>query len=65
MHNKTTILTSTASGSQNTPGEKDAFYGLQVVPELIVSAVLLGLNNRSVFVAGPWGDRLRDHKPRN
>ena len=44
------------------PGEKDIFYVLQVVPELIVSAALLGINGRTVFASGLWGDRPKDPK---
>ncbi|EKM54314.1 uncharacterized protein PHACADRAFT_185257 [Phanerochaete carnosa HHB-10118-sp] len=51
MGNKTTSLISTAPGSDNTPAEKTAFYLFQVVPELITSATLLGINAKEVFSA--------------
>jgi hypothetical protein len=49
MGNHTTSLISMAPGSDNTPAEKAAFYVFQVVPEVITSGVLLGINAKEFF----------------
>jgi len=62
---ETTSLISTAPGSQNTPGEKAAFYILHIVPEWISVLVLLSCNVRDVFGTGMFGDtRFRDETER-
>lgn len=61
---QTTSLTSTAPGSQNTPGEKALFYVLQIAPEYVCLASLLSVNMKSMFGTGMWGDRLKDPKPK-
>jgi len=60
MWNTTTSLTSTAPGSQNTPGEKAAFYIFHIVPEWISLLTLLSFNVRDVFGTGMFSDRARD-----
>ncbi|TFK20922.1 hypothetical protein FA15DRAFT_673031 [Coprinopsis marcescibilis] len=65
MHNTTTALDSTAPGSLNTPGAKAAFYVLHVLPEWLVSAILLGCNVRKTFGTGMFGDwRGHDETPK-
>ena len=49
MGNRTTSLISTVSRSNNTPGEKAAFYVFQAVPEVVTSSVLLVINAKEVF----------------
>lgn len=60
MHNWTTSLTSTVSGSQNTAGEKAAFYIFQTVPELVTGGILLVCDVKTLFVTGVWGDSSRE-----
>ncbi|EKM54323.1 uncharacterized protein PHACADRAFT_258105 [Phanerochaete carnosa HHB-10118-sp] len=62
MANSTTSLTSTASGSQNTPGEKAAFYVFQALAEFAPCVVLLTINMKTMFGTGYFGDRLMDPK---
>ncbi|EKM54322.1 uncharacterized protein PHACADRAFT_210132 [Phanerochaete carnosa HHB-10118-sp] len=62
MTNSTTSLTSTTSGSQNTPGEKAAFYVFQVLPEFAPCVVLLIVNMKTMFGTGNFGDRIMDPK---
>ena len=62
--NWTTSLTSTAVGSQNTGGEKAAFYVLQALPEFVVSAALLSVNSKTLFHTGNWGDQWSDKSPK-
>lgn len=64
MSNWTTSLTSTLPGSQNSPGDKAAFYILQAVPETVVNAALLLVNMKSMFETGNFGDRMWDPKPK-
>jgi len=52
LNTDTTSLTSTERGSQNTTGEKVAFYVLQAAPEFLASAVLLLTNVKTMFGAG-------------
>lgn len=52
----TTSLTSTAPGSQNTPGEKTAFYILRAAPEALVCAIIMSLDVRNMFGTGIKGD---------
>ncbi|EKM54334.1 uncharacterized protein PHACADRAFT_258120 [Phanerochaete carnosa HHB-10118-sp] len=60
MHNWTTSLTSMALGSQNTAGEKAAFYIFQALPEVAAAALLMVPNIRELFSTGMWGDRSTD-----
>lgn len=60
----TSALTSTAPGSQNTPGEKTAFYAIQALAEFAAAALLLGVNIRAMFGTGPWGDPFWEPQPR-
>ena len=60
LHNTTTDLVSTAPGSQNTGGEKAAFYILQALPELVINAALVAINVRVMYNTGPWGDKNKD-----
>jgi len=65
MRTTTTSLTSTASGSQNTPAEKAAFYIFHILPEYISVLILLSCNVRDVFGTGMFGDRrFRDETQR-
>jgi hypothetical protein len=65
MSTTTTSLTSTASGSQNTPAEKAAFYIFHILPEYISVLILLSCNVRDVFGTGMFGDRrFRDETQR-
>ncbi|EKM54321.1 uncharacterized protein PHACADRAFT_210131 [Phanerochaete carnosa HHB-10118-sp] len=58
----TTSLISTASGSQNTSGEKAAFYVFQALPELAPCVALLIVNMKTTFETGNFGDGIRDPK---
>lgn len=62
IRNWTTSLTSTAPGSQNTHGEKLAFYVLRAAPEALVSGILLGPDVRNIFGTGIKGDPFNDPK---
>jgi len=65
MKTMTTSLISTASGSQNTPAEKAAFYIFHIVPEWISVLILLSCNVRDIFGTGMFGDhRFRDETQR-
>ena len=65
MSTTTTSLVSTASGSQNTPAEKAAFYIFHILPEYISVLLLLSSNVRDVFGTGMFGDRrFRDETQR-
>jgi hypothetical protein len=65
MSTTTTSLISTASGSQNTPAEKAAFYIFHILPEYISVLILLSCNVRDVFGTGMFGDRrFRDETQR-
>ena len=64
MRDVTTSVSSTAPGSQNTPGEKALFYVLQVVPEFACVGALLCVNMKRMYGTGTWGDRLKDPKPK-
>jgi hypothetical protein len=65
MHNTTTSLTSTSSGSQNTPAEKAAFYIFHIIPEWMSVLILLSCNVRDIFGTGMFGDnRARDESQR-
>ncbi|GJE94910.1 hypothetical protein PsYK624_110860 [Phanerochaete sordida] len=57
MSNKTTSLTSTERGSQNTSVDKVAFYVLQAAPEFLASAALLSTNVKIMFGMGWFGGR--------
>lgn len=62
MRTWTTSLLSTEPGSQNTPGEKAAFYVLQSTPEFVAAALLTCINIKEMFGTGVWGDRWADKK---
>lgn len=62
MRTWTTSLLSTATGSQNTAGEKAAFYALQATPELLAATLLTCANVKKMFGTGSWGDRWTDKK---
>ena len=63
MRNWTTLLTSTGSGSQNTSGEKTAFYIFQAAPEVLTGSLLVLFNVKDLFNTGFWGDRSSDPAP--
>lgn len=63
MRNWTTSIVSTTPGSQNTNGEKAAFYLFQAAPEIITGGMLLVADVKSLFNAGVWGDRSTDPTP--
>ncbi|KIP06619.1 hypothetical protein PHLGIDRAFT_106791 [Phlebiopsis gigantea 11061_1 CR5-6] len=63
--NWTTALSSTAPGSQNTHVEKIAFYIFRAAPEVLIAGSLLILEVRPMFGTGPWGDPIRDPRPRS
>lgn len=62
IHNRTTSLTSTAPGSQNTHGEKTAFYVLRAAPGALICAIIMSLDVRNMFGTGIKGDSFRDAK---
>lgn len=62
IRNWTTSLTSTAPGSQNTHGEKVAFYIIRAAPEALVAGIVLSLDVRNTFGTGLLGDRFKDAK---
>ena len=64
VKNRTDSLTSTAPGSQNTHGEKIAFYALRDLPEVIVAGLLLSLDLRNIFGTGMTGDKFSNPKPK-
>lgn len=64
-HSWTTSLTSTAPGSQNTSGEKLAFYICQATPEVICGGIVFMINARGMFGTGLWGDKSHDSKNKN
>jgi hypothetical protein len=65
MRNTTTSLASVVPGSQNTRGEKAAFYIFHMVPEWISVLLLLLCNVRDMFGTGMFGDnRVRDETER-
>ena len=49
-------------GSQNTSGEKAAFYVFQAVPEVLTAGALCLFNVRDLFGTGLRGDRVSDPK---
>lgn len=53
----------TGPGSQNTNGEKAAFYIFQAALEVLTSGVLLTIDIKNLFSTGFWGDRSSDPKP--
>lgn len=62
--NNTTSLLSTAPGSLNTTRDKAFFYVFHAAAEFQAAALLLCVDVRRIFGTGPWGDRIRDPKPR-
>lgn len=54
MRYKTTSLT--APDPLNSSGQKAAFYILHVLPEWLITLVLVGYNVRKSFGTGPMGD---------
>jgi hypothetical protein len=66
MRTSTTSLISTAPGSQNTPGEKAAFYIFHILPEWVSVLLLLLCNVRDIFGTGMFGDHsFRDETERD
>lgn len=63
MHHWTNSLVATVPGSQNTNGDKAAFYIFQAAPEVFTSGALLAINIKDMFNTGFWGDRSSDPKP--
>ncbi|KAI0326337.1 hypothetical protein GY45DRAFT_1259180 [Cubamyces sp. BRFM 1775] len=59
----TTSLLSTAPGSQNSTGEKVAFWILHAAPEWISATMLVAINCRRTYKTGFWGDRNSDKPP--
>ncbi|EIW83011.1 hypothetical protein CONPUDRAFT_37688, partial [Coniophora puteana RWD-64-598 SS2] len=56
LHNDTTSLTSTASGSGNTAAEKTEFYIFHMLTDWTAGALLLLPNIKTRFGTGMWGD---------
>ncbi|KAI6121601.1 hypothetical protein F5141DRAFT_1091367 [Pisolithus sp. B1] len=66
MRNRTTSLTSTASGSGNTLSEKVTFYIFHMFSDWLACFILLVPNIREIFNTGMWGDwRSTDPPPEN
>jgi hypothetical protein len=64
MSNRTSFLSSTAPGSQNTPLEKTAFYVFHILPEYFLVCTLLAFNTKEIFNTGLKGDhQWRDETP--
>ena len=63
MRDWTTSLLAIGPGSQNTNGEKAAFYVFQAVPEVLTSGAIILFNVRDLFNTGLRGDSFSDPKP--